>query len=131
VDVETLQAALCVYLLLGLIWVYYYALIALATPDSFLFQGGPMLAWSDDPSRRSEFLRLVLFSESKLTASGYDDLKPASGFTNICACLGAPTGQVDRAVVIARLVGMQIGQASDPRSPSTDDETVARQTTSV
>jgi hypothetical protein len=107
VDVETLQAALCVYLLVGLIWAYLYDLIELAAPGSFRSQGAPMIAWSDDPSRRSEFLRLLILSYSKLTSSGSEDLAPATGFARISVCLEALSGQVYLAVVIARLVGMQ------------------------
>jgi len=38
VTIETLKAAVCVYLLLGLVWVYVYALIDLALPGSFLIR---------------------------------------------------------------------------------------------
>ncbi len=85
VDVETLQAALCVYLLLGLLWMFVYALIALAAPGAFRFQGGPMAAWSDDQSRQTESMRLLILSYSTLTSSGFGDLTPASGFACICA----------------------------------------------
>jgi hypothetical protein len=126
VDVETLQAALCVYLLLGLIWVYLYVLIALAAPDSFQVQGGPMVAWSDDRSRRIEFMRLLVFSYSTLTSSGHGDLVPATGFTSLCANLEALSGQVYLAVVIARLVGMQTGQIMAENDRIARDESAGR-----
>jgi hypothetical protein len=40
VGVETLQAALCVHLLLGLLWVFLYALIEAVAPGSSLNLGG-------------------------------------------------------------------------------------------
>jgi len=110
VDIETLQAALCVYLILGMIWIYVYALIGLAAPGSFQFQGQPRVAWSDDQTRRTEFMRLFIFSYSKLTGSGNNDLKPVSGFANICVCMEALSAQVYLALVIARLVAKQIGK---------------------
>ena len=51
VTVETLQASLCVYLLLGLIWVFAFALIEVAAPGSFQSQHGFRVAWSDDRSK--------------------------------------------------------------------------------
>jgi Ion channel len=107
VSVETLQASLCVYLLLGLIWVFVYALIDLTAPGSFV---------STDPSRlvtsrRSEFMRLVVFSYATMVCTGYGDLTPGNGFANMCASLQAMTGQIYLAVVIARLVGIQSSQS--------------------
>jgi hypothetical protein len=113
VDVETLQAALCVYLLLGLIWVWVYALIALAEPGSFRSQGVPQVAWTDAPSRRAEFMRLLVFSYSTLTSSGLGDFTTGNSFASICANLEALTAQIYLAVVIARLVGLQA--ASPPQ----------------
>ena len=62
VDVETLQAAICVFLILGLIWVFVYAVVDLASPASFSIIGGPKAVWSDQHRRRSDFARLVVFS---------------------------------------------------------------------
>ena len=112
VDLETFQAALCVYLLIGLIWVYLYVLIELAAPGSFQLQGGHSMSWSDDQSRRSEFMRLFIFSFATLTSSRSGDLTPATGFAGICACLEVLGGHVYLAVVIARLVAMHVRQTS-------------------
>jgi hypothetical protein len=108
VDAETVQAVLCVYLLLGLIWVFVYGLIDLAAPTSFRSLSGERIVWSDGPTRRTDFLRLVVFSFSTLTTSGFGDLAPANGFTSICANIEAMSGQVYLAVVIARVVAMQV-----------------------
>ena len=112
VDVETLSAALCVYLLLGLVFVYVYALITLAAPASFHSQGIPHVAWTDDRARRLEFLRLLVFSYSTLTTTGFGSLTPRNNFASICANLEAMTAQVYLAVVIARLVGLQVAVRS-------------------
>ncbi len=107
VDVETLRAALCVYLLLGLIWLYLYGLIDMFAPNSFRLEGKPLSLWSTSESRPARFFYLLLFSYSRLTAAAYDDVSAATGFTNMCTCLEALSGQVYLAVVIARLVGVQ------------------------
>ena len=77
VTLETLQAAFCVYLLLGLIWAFGYALLQIAAPASFQAQHGPPVVWSDAPSRRLGFLRVVIFSYSTLTGTGYGEIAPA------------------------------------------------------
>jgi hypothetical protein len=107
VTLETLQAAFCVYLLLGLIWTFGYALLEIAAPASFQAQHGPPVVWSDDYSRRLGFLRLVIFSFSTLTGAGYGDIAPTGAFAEMAACLEAMMAQVYLAVVIARLVGIQ------------------------
>jgi hypothetical protein len=114
VDAETLKAALCVYLLLGLLWLYLYVLIALGAPDAFRHQGEAMVRWTDEPSRRAEFLRLLVFSYSTLAGTGFGDVVPATSFASLFANLETMIGQVYLAVVIARLVGAQVGPAAPP-----------------
>lgn len=115
VTLETLQAAFCVYLLLGLFWAYFYALMELTTPNSFRILRGTAAVWTDEASRRLEFMRLFIFSYGTLTGTGRGDLEPANGFADMAASLEAMSAQVYLAVVIARLVGMQAGPASPAR----------------
>jgi hypothetical protein len=110
VGIETLQAALCVHLLLGLVWVFVYALIEAAAPGSFVSERGPQIVLTDEQPRWAGFLRLLVFSYSALTTTGFGGLAPASGFASICANLEALTAQVYLAVVIARLVGIRAAQ---------------------
>ena len=117
---ETLQGALCVYLLLGLLWAYLFALFEIALPASFESPGFAGLLWWDDGSRRSTFVRILVFSYSTMTTTGYSDLRPSNGFSAIAACLEAMMAQVFLAVVIARLVGMQ----SVPKPLASSDGTV-------
>jgi hypothetical protein len=116
VGVETLQASLCVYLLLGLIWVFIYALIDLSAPGSFMSSDPLRLASRTLDTPRAEFMRLVVFSYATMVCTGYGDLVPANGFANMCASLEAMTGQVYLAVVIARLVGIQSNQRMDEQA---------------
>src|SRR5262249_52177362 len=119
VGVDTLEASLCVYLLLGLLWVFFYALTEMAAPGSFQSQRELRIALTDERSLRAEFLRLLIFSYSALTATGFGDLAPASGFATVIANLEAMSAQVYLAVVIARLVGMQAAQPpSDADRPA-------------
>lgn len=121
VTLETLQAAFCVYLLLGLLWVYLYALMEVATPDSFRALRGTATDWTDQRMRRQEFMRLFIFSYGTLTGSGHGGLEPANGFAAMAASLEAMSAQVYLAVVIARLVGIQAGPPP-PARPGPDPE---------
>jgi len=109
VDIESLQASLCVYLLFGLIWVYIYSLIEMLAPGSFQPQDGapPLISWTDAPSRRAELVRLFVFSYSTLAMTGFGAMAPTTAFARMCICLEVMSAQVYLAVVIARLVGMQ------------------------
>jgi hypothetical protein len=119
VDVETLKAALCVHLLLGLLWVFVYALIETAAPGSFVAERGPQIALMDERSRWDGFSRLLVFSYSALTTTGFGELAPASGFASFCANLEALTAQVYLAVVIARLVAIRAAQPAFAQDTTT------------
>jgi hypothetical protein len=110
VGVETLQAALCVHLLLGLLWVFVSALIEAAAPGSFLSERGPQIALRDEQSRWARFSRLLMFSYSALTTR-FGGLAPATGFASIHENLEAMTAQICLAVVIARLVDIRAAQS--------------------
>ena len=68
VTIETLQAAICVYLLIGLSWVFVYTLIDVIAPSEFQFPRGPRFHWTGDRSRRAEFMRLFFFSYSIISS---------------------------------------------------------------
>lgn len=119
VTLETLQAAFCVYLLLGLLWAYLFSLMAVLDPASFHVVNGPALGWADSDSRRLGFLRFFVFSYATLTGTGRGDLVPANPLADMGASLEAMSAQVYLAVVIARLVGLQ---ASRPANSSGDSD---------
>ena len=119
VTLETLQAAFCVFLLLGLIWAFFFMLVEIAQPDSFRVANEPGVVWSDPSSRRLEFIRLFIFSYSTLSGTGYADLEPVGNFAAMAACLEAMTAKVYLAVVVARLVSMHA--ALSPRGAGSSD----------
>jgi hypothetical protein len=112
VTLETLKAAVCVYLLIGLLWVYIYALIDLAQPGSFLIRrhdDGPNFAHL---LVSRSFPELLYFSYSTLTTLGFGDILPLSGLARTLSYLESIVGQFYLTVLIARLVGMHITQSS-------------------
>jgi len=123
VTVDTLKAALCVYLLLGLVWVFLYALIDVTAPGELGFPRGVRFAWTDDQSRRSEFMRLFYLSYTTLTGRYFGDIPPAGGFARMCICLVAVTAQMYLAMLIARLVGMHVSAARAGQTTAPGDAT--------
>ena len=108
VTVETLLAALCVFLLIGLLGAFAFTLIDLTFPGSFRASHGPGLVWADERSRATEFMRLFVFSYATLSGSNCAEIAPATGFARNAASLEAMTGQIYLAVVVARLVGLHV-----------------------
>ena len=108
VTVETLLAALCVFLLIGLFGAFAFTLIDLTLPGSFRALHGPGLVWADERSRATEFMRLFVFSYATLSGSNCADVAPATGFARNAVSLEAMTGQIFLAVVVARLVGLHV-----------------------
>ncbi len=110
VTIDTINAALCVYLLLGIVWAFAYSLVDILEPGSFksaLFDEGV------------EFMRLgaersfypIYYSIVTLTTLGYGDIVPVSRAASMLAVLEAMTGQVYLAVLVGRLVGLHVAQA--------------------
>lgn len=106
---DTIFAALCVYLLFGLSWGLVYALVEQLSPGSFAFPGIELGA---------DLLReLVYFSLITLTTVGYGDTTPVTPITQGFSNLEAVLGQIYLAVLVARLVGIQVAQHVKADSP--------------
>lgn len=96
VDTEVILAALCVYLLLGILWTEAYVAVAALDPAAFSVPAGSV--------RRA----LGYFSFVTLTTLGYGDVTPVSGSARGLAVLEAIFGQLYLVTMIARLVAMQV-----------------------
>jgi hypothetical protein len=101
VDQETIYGAIVVYILIGLMWVFLYNLTEFLHPQSFSFSHA-----LGNESRKA----LYYFSFVTLTTLGYGDITPVSDPAKSLAMLEAITGQVYLAVLVARLVGLNIAQ---------------------
>jgi voltage-gated potassium channel len=107
VDGETIAAALCAYVLMGVFWSIGYALVEGFHPGSFHlpenvsldFFGGRGVSYAN------------YFSFVTLTTLGYGDITPKSDLTRMMAYMEAVVGQVFLVVLVARLVGMNVAQA--------------------
>jgi len=107
---DTIHAALCVYLLLGVFWANIYALISALNPEAFSFpvvQGDPSLI------RQHYSVMALYYSFVTMTTLGYGEIVPLSPVARMCAVSQAVMGQLYLAVLVARLVGLHIVHSSN------------------
>ncbi len=114
VTAETLLGAVCVYILLGLVFSYSDYAVQLVGGSSFFAQSGTHTA--------PDF---VYYSFITITTVGYGDLTPALGLPRTMAVLEALTGQIFLVVLVARLVSMYQPKTRGARLRDLEESTVA------
>jgi Ion channel len=97
---QRVQGSIVIYLLLGLIWAEAYTLAASLNPGSF--------AGTVPAGRNALSAHLTYFSFVTLTTVGYGDILPASLVTRSLANIEGLIGTLFPAILIARLVSMEI-----------------------
>ncbi len=102
---DTLAGAVCVYLLIGLIWSYLYLITEACVPGSFTFTQGDarLQLWVS-----KEFYSFFYFSLVTMTTVGYGDMSPVTTEARTLATMEGILGQVYLTILVARLVGMQL-----------------------
>jgi len=101
-----IQGSILVYLLIGFTWAVAYQLVHAVVPAAFSFaQGDPGPAHSRDP--------LIYYSFVTLTTVGYGDITPIHAIARSLAMAEALIGQLYPAILIARLVSMQISSSRE------------------
>ena len=99
VDANTLMGAVCVYLLLGLIWAVIYMIFAYFWPEGS-FNG---MAFRENVVQFDNFL---YYSFVTLTTAGYGDITPVNPLLRTLAYLEMIVGQFYMAILVAGLVGL-------------------------
>ncbi len=102
IDLDTVAASVCIYLLAGLFFAYVFGIIDLVA-DPFFVQG---------PTRAPA--NYVYFSFVTITTLGYGDLSPRSSLGKMLAVSEALMGQIYLVSVVALLVA-NIGRTRVPR----------------
>lgn len=110
VTADMICASLCAYLLLAVLWASVYSIIEILIPGSFyisdVHQGvSNALNSSGIQSEFSFYYSLVT-----LSTLGYGDVIPTTPVSRIFSMGEAVCGQIYLAVLVARLVGLQISQ---------------------
>jgi hypothetical protein len=107
VTVDIIFGAVCVYLLIGLMWTFLYSILELNHPGSFIINISPdKITASSSP----EFIvsRLNYFSFVTLATIGYGDIIPVSHPAQMLSVFEAIIGQLYLTILIARFVGLYI-----------------------
>lgn len=110
VDNNILYGAACLYMLVGVFIGFVYCLIEFVQPGSFRVTDLSSSSHHDDPLVNPGWL--VYFSFTTLTTVGLGDVLPTSPIARSFASMEAVIGQIIVVVMIARLVGMNVAQAT-------------------
>jgi voltage-gated potassium channel len=97
---ETLRAAVCLYLLLGVTFASAYFLGSILMPNAVLQNNAPAKQMTD----------MIYLSFSTLTNLGYGDIRPNASALRSIAMLEGISGQLFLTLLIARLVGIHTTQ---------------------
>lgn len=96
-----IEGAIAAYVLIGLVFACLYDLLHGLDPGAFLHQGEPIQA-------REQVGSYLFFSFVTLTTTGYGDIVPVHPVARSLAILEALSGQLYLAILLGRLVSLQI-----------------------
>lgn len=102
ITTRRIEGAIAVYLLLGFTWAHAYELVVLWHPGAFTgaVEARGSLPWT-------------YYSFVTLTTMGYGDIMPVHPLARALAVLEALTGQLYLAIMLARLVSMELQSRRD------------------
>ncbi len=103
VDANRIVGAICIYLLMGLIWTLMYLFIAQAIPGAF--NGVEQMVWYDN------FANVAYYSFVTLTTLGYGDISPVAPIARFLVYMEAVVGVFYMAILVASLIGVGINEA--------------------
>jgi len=104
VDANRIVGAICIYLLMGLIWALMYLFIAQAIPGAF--NGVEQLVWYDN------FADVAYYSYVTLTTLGYGDISPVAPIARFLVYMEAVVGVFYMAILVASLIGVGISESN-------------------
>ncbi len=102
VDANRIVGAICIYLLMGLIWALMYMFLAQAIPDAF--DGLEQLVWYEN------FADIAYYSFVTLTTLGYGDISPVAPVARFLVYMEAVVGVFYMAILVASLIGVGIAE---------------------
>jgi Ion channel len=128
---ETISMSISVYLLLGLTWGFLYVVISVLQPGAFSNAGLAVSSPGHPADPQPMFTVLGYFSLITLSTVGYGDITPLTMQARFAAAAEGIAGQFYLAILVARLVGMQMSQTSNQpanQAPISDSEDSAKKT---
>ena len=110
VDTNRIWGAICVYILIALVWAFMLGLLC-AVFDNCLVPSSGFLAADGANQQLDDLESRLYFSFVTLTTVGYGDIAPGNPVTRLFATAEAIVGQLYLTVLVARLVGLHISQS--------------------
>ena len=104
VDVNKIVGAICIYLLMGLIWAMMYLFIAQIIPGAF--NGIEQGIWYEN------FGDVAYYSFVTLTTLGYGDITPVAPVARFLVYMQAVIGVFYMAILVASLIGVSISEST-------------------
>ena len=104
---DTIYGAICVYLLLGIVWAAGYRFLESLNPGSF---SGPM---GIDTETGIEIPSYLYYSFTTLTTLGYGDVTPVSASARSIAILEAVAGPLYITILISQLVSKYVSRKGE------------------
>jgi voltage-gated potassium channel len=108
IDGNKIVGAICIYLLMGLIWTLLYLLIAQAMPDAF--NGLEQTLWYDN------FADVAYYSFVTLTTLGYGDISPKIPVARFVVYMEAIVGVFYMAILVASLIGIKTSELNSDKN---------------
>jgi voltage-gated potassium channel Kch len=99
---DMVLAAVCVYLLIGLLWAFINLTIETSSPGSFTIP--------PQSTEGATYSLFVYFSYVTLTTLGYGEMTPVSEVAQSWSVLESIAGQLYLTIVIARMIGLIISR---------------------
>jgi len=100
IDGNKIVGAICIYLLIGLIWALLYLFLAQTIPGAF--NGLEQAVWYDN------FADVAYYSFVTLTTLGYGDISPVTPMARFLVYMEAILGVFYMAILVASLIGVRI-----------------------
>jgi voltage-gated potassium channel len=107
ISADTIGGAICGYMMIGITWGSLFFVIQLFEPRAFNL---PEAARPTFALFQSEYLQLIYYSMVTLTTVGYGDISAKIPLAQNLSSLEAMIGQFYIAVLVARLVSLQMTQ---------------------
>ena len=118
---DLIKAALCAYLVLGLMCASFFAAIEGLQPGSFHVPGEGQSFGTPGFNAEQDILQ-AYYSFVTLLTLGYGDVYPVGSVARIAAVLEAFAGQIMLVVLVARLVGVHVAQSLGDLKPGNSED---------
>lgn len=106
INSNKIVGAICIYLLLGLIWALLYLFIAELSPAAF--NGFEQAPWTEN------FFSAIYYSFVTLTTLGYGEITPVLPIARFLAFMEAIVGVFYIAILVASLIGVRLSEHQSP-----------------